>query len=62
MAEATEVKWWASKTLWVNVIALVAFIAQGVTGKLIISAEIQAGALAAINFILRLITKAPVVW
>lgn len=55
-------KWYASKMLWTNAIALVAMIVQGVTGKMIISLEIQAGALAAINFILRLITKSPVVW
>ena len=55
-------KWWASKTLWVNAIALVAMIVQGITGKEIISLEYQAMALSAINFILRLVTKSPVVW
>lgn len=55
-------KWYASKTLWTNAIALIAMIVQGVTGKVIISLELQATILAVINMLLRLITKSPVVW
>lgn len=57
-----ETKWYLSKTLWTNALALVAMIIQGVTGKVIISLELQATILAGINMILRLITKTPVVW
>lgn len=54
--------WYASKTLWVNVLAVVAMIAQGVSGKVLISAELQLGILGAINMILRFLTKKPIVW
>ena len=57
-----ETKWYLSKTLWTNALALIAMIIQGVTGKVIISLELQATILAGINMILRLITKTPVVW
>ena len=57
-----ETKWYASKTLWTNAVALVAMIVQGVTGKVIISLELQATILAVVNMLLRLITKSPVVW
>lgn len=55
-------KWYASKTLWTNTLALISIIVQGITGKEIISLEIQATALAVINLVLRLITKQEVVW
>lgn len=51
-----------SKTFWVNAIALVAMVIQGVTGKEFLSLEIQGGILAGINVILRFITKQPVTW
>ena len=53
---------WTSKTFYVNIIALVGMIIQGVTGKEIISLEIQGTILAGINIILRFITKQPVTW
>lgn len=62
MADTTETVWWASRTLWVNAIAIVAMILQGVTGKILISMELQATILGIINMILRLVTKNPVVW
>lgn len=62
MADSNEVVWWASRTLWVNAIALVAMIVQGVTGKVFISLELQASILAGINMLLRFVTKKPVVW
>lgn len=55
-------KWYTSKVLWTNVLAIVAIIFQGVTGKEVINIEIQTTALAVINMILRLVTKQPVVW
>lgn len=45
-----------SKTLWVNVIALVAIIVQGYYG-FVISPEIQGLALVIINIVLRKLTK-----
>ncbi len=55
-------KWWASRTLWVNAIALVAIAVQGITGKEVINLELQATILTVINMVLRLVTKTPVVW
>lgn len=62
MAETTETVWWASRTLWVNLIAIIAMVLQGVTGHVLISMELQATILGVINMILRLVTKTPVVW
>jgi Mg2+/citrate symporter len=50
-------KWYLSKTLWVNVIALIAIIAQLVSGREIISQEAQGLFLTGINIILRIVTK-----
>jgi len=55
-------KWYASKTLWTNSLVLVAMIVQGVTGREVISLEIQAMLLSVVNIILRFVTKSPVVW
>ena len=49
-------RWYTSKTLWVNLLAIAAFIAQGQFGYLL-DAEAQAALLAIINLILRIITK-----
>lgn len=54
--------WYLSKTLWVNAIALIAMVLQGVFNKEIISIELQATILSLINMVLRLITKSAVVW
>lgn len=54
--------WYASKTLWANAVAMVAIIAQGLTGKEILSPEVQGLALGLVNMALRLITKSEVVW
>lgn len=48
--------WYRSKTLWVNLIAVVALIAQAQYGFVIAPAE-QVGILAVINVILRAITN-----
>ena len=49
-------RWYTSKTLWVNLLAIVALVAQGQFGYLL-DAEAQAALLAIINLILRIITK-----
>lgn len=54
--------WYTSKTLWVNAIAIVAIVVQGVTGKEILNIELQATILAGINMVLRLVTKSAVTW
>lgn len=53
---------WLSKTFWINVIALAAIIAQSVAGKEIINVEAQASILAAVNIVLRFVTKSAVTW
>lgn len=53
--------WWKSKTLWVNLIAVGVFIVQMLTG-FVVDVEAQAGILAVINLILRLITREPLDW
>ena len=54
-------KVYQSKTFWVNVIAILAILAQTQTG-FVIGAESQATILAAINLVLRAITKQPITW
>ena len=51
-------KWYLSKTLWVNVTAIAALIAQAQFG-FIVSGEEQVAILAVINLILRVVTKEP---
>jgi len=51
-----------SKTFWVNVVALVAMIVQGITGHEYLSIETQGTILAVINIVLRTITKDAVTW
>lgn len=51
-------KWYHSKTLWVNTIAIVAIIAQAHYG-FVINPEEQVGLLAIVNLILRAVTKEP---
>lgn len=55
-------KWYTSKMLWVNSIALLAIIFQLATGREAINAEAQVSLLAVINLILRLITNKAVEW
>ena len=54
-------KVWKSKTFWVNVIAILALLAQTQVG-FIIDAEAQAALLAVINLGLRAVTKTPIAW
>jgi hypothetical protein len=51
-------KWYTSKTLWINSIAIIGIIVQSHTG-FIISAEDQASILGVINLFLRIITSLP---
>ena len=46
-------QWWASRTLWVNLLAVVAIILQTATGKELFSIEAQTAVLAILNIILR---------
>lgn len=54
-------KFYTSKTLWVNTVAIIALFVQTKTG-FIVPPELQAGALSLINMALRLITKEPIEW
>jgi hypothetical protein len=57
-----EKKWYTSKTLWVNLLSILAILAQTYAGNDIVSPEIQAALLGIINVILRGVTKGPVKW
>lgn len=54
-------KWYKSKTLWVNIVALIAVVIQTYTG-FVLDPEAQLAVLTVINILLRLITKEPIVW
>ena len=55
-------KWYASKTLWMNGLAVIGIVLQGVTGKEVLPLEVQSVLLGVINVALRLVTKQAVVW
>lgn len=50
-----------SKTIWVNLLAIIAFVVQQKYG-FVIDETLQVQVLGVINLILRLITKEPVTW
>lgn len=54
-------KFWASKTFWVNVLAVAAIGIQSRYG-FVVGPELQALALAGVNLVLRKITDQPIVW
>lgn len=54
-------KFWKSKTLWVNLVAVLALALQSATGYAVDPA-VQAALLAVINAVLRLITKEKLEW
>ncbi len=54
-------KIWLSKTFWVNALTIGAMVAREQAG-IEISAEAQVSLLAAINIVLRLVTRQPVAW
>ena len=53
--------WYTSKQIWLNIIAVIAFLVQKYT-HFVIDPQTQAALLILINFILRCITKQPIVW
>ena len=56
-------KVWESKTVWVNLIAFVYAIYQGVSGHSApLDPQVQLAILSAVNWVLRLITKESVSW
>lgn len=59
---ATVKKWYTSKTLWVNVIALAGAVGQELSGHGLLSAETQIALLGLINIILRLATNKSIKW
>ena len=56
MSEIYNKKWYRSKTLWVNIIAMGAMLAQSFYG-FVIAPEEQAAIIVIINLVLRAITK-----
>ena len=54
-------KWYLSKTFWVNIIAIIAIIAQQQFGHPI-NADVQIYLLSAINLVLRTLTKEKLEW
>ncbi len=55
-------KWYTSKTLWVNLLAVCGIAAQGIVGKEILTPEMQGVVLGVVNMVLRLTTRTEVVW
>jgi len=55
-------KWFYSKTLWANFMAVIAIAVQGLTGNEILNPDVQGAMLGVANLALRLITKSDVVW
>jgi len=49
--------WWASKTLWLNVLATAVVIVQAVQGQTWVNPEYQVFALAVLNALVRLLTN-----
>lgn len=61
MAQSIETKnWYTSKTLWLNIIAIIAIASQSVAGKEVVDPNAQTALLAIINMIVRLITNKPI--
>lgn len=54
-------KWYASKTLWLNLVSLIVFAIGNKTGY-IASPELQVEVLGLINIALRFITKEKIEW
>ena len=52
--------WWKSKTLWLNVIAVLILIVQSIQQEPWVKPEYQVLALAILNGIMRFLTKTPV--
>lgn len=54
-------KWYTSKTIWLNLVAVIASVVTAKTGYAI-PAEYQAMILTAMNVMLRKVTKSEIVW
>jgi hypothetical protein len=54
-------KWYTSKTIWVNVVAVITSVISSRFGYTV-SAEVQVGILTGLNVLLRKVTKSEVVW
>ena len=54
-------KWWLSKTLWVNLISILAVVLANKT-DINLSSEMQVQIIAVVNIILRLITRTELKW
>lgn len=52
----TNKLWYCSRVLWINIIAIITIIIQGVFGY-VISPEIQVAVLAIVNVIMRAVTN-----
>ena len=50
-------KWWKSKTLWVNVLAVAGMVAEYLLTEQIIQPELHALTIAIVNFGLRIVTN-----
>jgi low temperature requirement protein LtrA len=61
MPDQQEKKWYASKTLWVNLLSVIALVVQTQTG-FIVDAEAQVALLGVINLVLRAVTKSHLNW
>ena len=55
-------RWFLSKTVWVNVIALIGVMLQAIYNKEVIPVELQATIISVINLFLRSITKTDLKW
>ena len=55
-------KWYASKTLWINILAIIGIIAQQYMDKSIMTPEFQALLIPVINVFLRAVTKEKIEW
>lgn len=53
--------WYTSKTMWVNIVGVVAIMLQSRYGY-VMSPEIQVGVLGVVNIVLRTITKSAINW
>ena len=54
-------KWYTSKTIWMNVVAVVTSVVAARFG-FDLSADIQVGILTGFNILLRKVTKSEIVW
>jgi low temperature requirement protein LtrA len=61
MPDQQEKKWYASKTLWVNLLSVIALVVQTQT-EFIVDAEAQVALLGVINLVLRAVTKSHLNW